>query len=60
MIIAEITTFPLRIPFKPGPKSAASDWGPKGLHAVDTLLTRVTTDQGLEGWGESFGFPGFR
>ncbi|MFC5268922.1 hypothetical protein ACFPJ1_43015 [Kribbella qitaiheensis] len=58
MIIAEIKTFPLRIPFKPGPKSAASAWGPKGLHAVDTLLTRVTTDQGLEGWGESFGFSG--
>lgn len=58
MIIAEIKTFPLRIPFKPGPESAASAWGPKGLHAVDTLLTRVTTDQGLEGWGESFGFTG--
>ncbi len=25
---------------------------------VDTLLTRVTTDDGLEAWGESFGFVG--
>ncbi|MEU8419503.1 mandelate racemase/muconate lactonizing enzyme family protein [Micromonospora sp. NPDC048835] len=58
MAIAEIKTFPLRIPFKPGVKSAASAWGPKGLNVVDTLLTRVTTDDGLEGWGESFGFVG--
>ena len=58
MIISGIETFPLRIPFNPGNKSAASAWGPKGLHAVDSLLVRVTTDSGLEGWGESFGFTG--
>ena len=58
MVIAEIKTFPLRIPFKPGRESAASAWGPKGLNVVDTLLTRVTTDDGLVGWGESFGFLG--
>jgi L-alanine-DL-glutamate epimerase-like enolase superfamily enzyme len=57
VIITSIETFPLRIPFKPGNRSAAdSGWGPKGLNAVDSLLVRVTTDQGLEGWGESFGF----
>ena len=58
MIITSIETFPLRIPFKPGNRSAASAWGPKGQHAVDSLLVKVTTDQGLEGWGESFGFTG--
>lgn len=58
MIITRIETFPLRIPFKPGNRSAASAWGPKGLHAVDSLLVRVATDQGLEGWGEAFGFTG--
>ena len=58
MIITGIETFPLRIPFKPGNRSAASAWGPKGLDAVDSLLVKVTTDQGLEGWGESFGFTG--
>ncbi|XVU27792.1 mandelate racemase/muconate lactonizing enzyme family protein [Actinoplanes sp. CA-054009] len=58
MIITEVKTVPLRIPFKPGTDSAASAWGPAGLRAVDTLLVRVTTDEGLEGWGESFGFTG--
>jgi L-alanine-DL-glutamate epimerase-like enolase superfamily enzyme len=58
MIITSIETFPLRIPFRPGSQSAASAWGPKGLHAVDSLLVKVTTDQGLTGWGESFGFTG--
>ena len=56
MIISEIQTFPLRIPFKPGHVAAASVWGPKDLAAVDSLLVKVTTDQGLEGWGEAFGF----
>ncbi|MBV8295357.1 MAG: mandelate racemase/muconate lactonizing enzyme family protein [Acidimicrobiia bacterium] len=56
MIIAGIETLPLRIPFKPGTRSAASAWGPKDLAAVDSLLVKVTTDQGCEGWGEAFGF----
>jgi L-alanine-DL-glutamate epimerase-like enolase superfamily enzyme len=56
MIIARIETFPLRIPFKPGTKSAASAWGPKDLPAADSLLVKVTTDQAVEGWGEAFGF----
>ena len=56
MIIANIETFPLRIPFKPGTRAAASAWGEKGLPVADSLLVRVTTDQGLEGWGETFGF----
>ncbi|MEU1536388.1 hypothetical protein [Streptomyces fagopyri] len=57
MIITDITTFPLRIPFALGTESAAAAWGP-GLKAVDSLLVRVTTDQGTVGWGESFGFTG--
>src|SRR5215469_15926415 len=56
MIIAKVETFPLRIPFKSGTRAAASAWGDKGLPAADSLLVRVTTDQGLEGWGETFGF----
>ncbi len=58
MIITSVEAFALRIPFKPGNRSAASAWGPKGLDAVDSLLVKVTTDAGLEGWGESFGFVG--
>ena len=56
MIIANIETFPLRIPFKLGTQAAASAWGDKDLPVADSLLVRVTTDQGLEGWGETFGF----
>lgn len=56
MIIANIETFPLRIPFKPGTHAAASAWGGEGLPAADALLVKVTTDEGLEGWGETFGF----
>ncbi|MFI8007008.1 mandelate racemase/muconate lactonizing enzyme family protein [Streptomyces sp. NPDC086010] len=58
MIITDITTFPLRIPFAPGTDSADAAWGPKGLKAVDSLLVRVSTDEGAVGWGESFGFVG--
>lgn len=56
MIIAKIETFPLRIPFKPGTRAVESAWGGEGLQVADSLLVRVTTDQGLEGWGETFGF----
>jgi len=54
MRIARIETFHLRIPFKPSGRAAASAWGDEGLPAADTLLAKVTTDQGLEGWGEAF------
>ena len=60
MIIAKIETFPLRIPFKPDTHAAASAWGGKGLPVADSLLVKVTTDQGLEGWGEAFGFRAVR
>lgn len=56
MIITKIETFPLRIPFKRGTRSDAAAWGDKDLPAADSLLVKVTTDQGLEGWGEAFGF----
>jgi len=56
MIIAKIETFPLRIPFKSDTRAAASAWGDKNLPVADSLLVKVTTDQGLEGWGETFGF----
>ena len=55
MIVSKIECFPLRIPLKPT-KSDSSAWGDKDLPAVDSLLVKVTTDQGLEGWGEAFGF----
>src|SRR6478672_747153 len=56
MIITDIETVPLRIPFKAGTKSDASAWGDSNLPAADSLFVKVTTDQGLVGWGETFGF----
>jgi L-alanine-DL-glutamate epimerase-like enolase superfamily enzyme len=56
MKIKSIETVPLRIPFKAGSKSDASAWGDRNLPTADSLLVKVTTDKGLEGWGEAFGF----
>jgi L-alanine-DL-glutamate epimerase-like enolase superfamily enzyme len=56
MIIAGIEAIPLRIPFKIGTKSDASAWGETNSPAADSLLVKVTTDEGLIGWGEAFGF----
>ncbi|HLG81892.1 MAG TPA: mandelate racemase/muconate lactonizing enzyme family protein [Bradyrhizobium sp.] len=56
MIITAVETIPIRIPFRAGTRSDASAWGDSNLPAADSLLVRVTTDQGLTGWGEAFGF----
>ena len=53
MIIAKIETFPLRIPFKPETRAAASAWGDKGLPVADSLLVKGTTDKG---WKVGRGF----
>jgi L-alanine-DL-glutamate epimerase-like enolase superfamily enzyme len=60
MIITKSETSPLSIPFKPDTRAAASAWGDKGLPVSDSLLVKVTIDQGLEGWGEAFGFRAVR
>jgi hypothetical protein len=56
MIITGVETVPPRIPFRAGTQSDDSAWGDSNLPAVDSLQVRVTTDQGLTGWGEAFGF----
>src|SRR3954470_19885285 len=56
MIITSVESIPLRIPFKAGTRSDASAWGDSNLPAADSLLVKVTTDEGLIGWGEAFGF----
>lgn len=52
--IAKIETIALRIPLKADCVPGASLWGDK-LSAADSLLVKVTTDDGVEGWGEAFG-----
>lgn len=56
MNIADIETIPLRIPFSAGGKSDDAVWGKRGLQTADSLVVKVTTDTGLVGWGETFGF----
>ncbi|QCP53963.1 mandelate racemase/muconate lactonizing enzyme family protein [Trinickia violacea] len=56
MKIANIETIPLRIPFTAGGRSDEAVWGKGGLQVVDSLVVKVTTDTGVVGWGETFGF----
>lgn len=56
MIIDRIDAIPLSIPFKPGTRFDSAAWGDKGLGTADSLLVKITTDDGLVGWGETFGF----
>jgi L-alanine-DL-glutamate epimerase-like enolase superfamily enzyme len=37
-------------------QSDAAVWGGKDLPAADALLVKITTKEGLAGWGEAFGF----
>ncbi|MFN8626118.1 MAG: mandelate racemase/muconate lactonizing enzyme family protein [Candidatus Binatia bacterium] len=53
--IAKIETIPLRIPWRAGSTPGARLWGDK-LAAADSLLVKVTTGDGIEGWGEAFGY----
>jgi L-alanine-DL-glutamate epimerase-like enolase superfamily enzyme len=54
-VVATIETIPLRIPLKVDSLPGASLWGDP-LTAADSLLVKVTTRDGVEGWGEAFGF----
>jgi L-alanine-DL-glutamate epimerase-like enolase superfamily enzyme len=56
MKIAKVDAIHLRIPFTTGGPSGAAVWGKAGLQAVDSLIVSVTTDTGVVGWGETFGF----
>lgn len=56
MKIAKIESIPLRIPFTTGGRSGAAVWGRGGLQTVDSMIVSVTTDTGVVGWGETFGF----
>ncbi|GFG87085.1 mandelate racemase/muconate lactonizing enzyme family protein [Mycolicibacter algericus] len=54
--ITAIEAIPLRIPLKPDLPGAAL-WGER-VTAADSLLVKVTTDDGIVGWGEAFGLYG--
>ena len=56
MKIESIETTVLRIPFTSGGPSATEVWGGKAWQTADVLLVKISTDAGVTGWGEAFGY----
>ena len=56
MKIAAIETIEVRIPYTAGNASQTSAWGGKEWLTADALLVKVSTDIGITGWGEAFGY----
>ena len=56
MKIASIETIVLRIPYTSGGSTDTEVWGGKAWQTADALLVKVTTDAGITGWGEAFGY----
>ncbi|HUU73557.1 MAG TPA: mandelate racemase/muconate lactonizing enzyme family protein [Burkholderiales bacterium] len=56
MKIAAIETIEVRIPYTAGSASQTSAWGGKEWLTADALLVKVSTDNGITGWGEAFGY----
>jgi D-galactarolactone cycloisomerase len=54
MKISAVETIVLSIPFSYG--GPGLTWGGKSWAATDILLVKVTTDTGITGWGEAFGY----
>jgi L-alanine-DL-glutamate epimerase-like enolase superfamily enzyme len=54
MKIASIEPIVLTVPFEDG--GAGTGMTPQRWHTLDTVLVRVTADNGLVGWGEAFGY----
>ncbi len=56
MKIEKIETAVLRIPYTSGGPSDTEVWGGKAWRTADVLLVKVSTDAGVTGWGEAFGY----
>ena len=54
MKIAEVETLLLSIPFTDGGKGEGLT--PGTWNTLETVLVRVVTEDGIEGWGEAFGY----
>lgn len=54
MIITKVEAIHCALPYtyhRPAASGSGSGWP-----SIDTLLIRIETDEGIEGWGEAFGF----
>lgn len=56
MQITNVETIEVRIPYTAGSASQTSAWGGKEWLTADALLVKVSTDAGITGWGEAFGY----
>jgi L-alanine-DL-glutamate epimerase-like enolase superfamily enzyme len=56
MKIQTIKTILLSLPYTAGGSKDAEAWGGTAWRTADALLVKVTTDEGLIGWGEAFGY----
>ena len=56
MKIEKIETMVLRIPYASGGPSDTQVWGGKPWQTADVLLVKISTDTGITGWGEAFGY----
>lgn len=56
MKIDRIETLVLRIPYTSGGPAGTDVWGGKAWETADVLLVRISTDDGITGWGEAFGY----
>ncbi len=57
MKITKVEAVEVRIPYTAGGSVAETGtWGGKQWLTADALLVKVSTDQGVTGWGEAFGY----
>lgn len=56
MQITNVETIEVRIPYTAGSASQTSAWGGTEWLTADALLVKVSTDTGITGWGEAFGY----
>jgi L-alanine-DL-glutamate epimerase-like enolase superfamily enzyme len=56
MKIVKIETLVLHVPVKAGARTDAAVWGDGNHPVAEAVLVKVITSEGIEGWGEAFGF----
>lgn len=56
MKISNIESIVVRIPYSTGDAPQTQVWGGKEWLTADALLVKVSTDEGVTGWGEAFGY----
>lgn len=56
MKITSVECIVLRIPYTTGGSKDTGAWGGRAWTTADALLVKVSTDDGLVGWGEAFGY----